>query len=131
MATALVETPKDERHSNSIQVCLERTPAFYARIGRRMLHGSPESNKPTFDEVVVTGLGTATKIAVGAASLMEKDQQAFIKKIETSFFASSRGPRRLPKITVTLLKNPNAPAMEQPQQPQQQQPQQQQQKESP
>lgn len=41
---------QQERQANSIQVCLDRTPTFYSRIGRRLLHGSSD-NKPTFDEV--------------------------------------------------------------------------------
>lgn len=56
----------------------------------------------------------ATKTAIGAASIMERDQQAFIKRIETSYFSSSRGPRRLPKVTITMLKNPDAPKMDLP-----------------
>lgn len=39
-----------ERQANAIQVCLDRTPAFYSHLGRRMLHGSAD-DKPTFDEV--------------------------------------------------------------------------------
>lgn len=49
------ETNQPERLANSIQVCLERSPAFYSRIGRRMLHGSTDG-KPTYDEVSYSGL---------------------------------------------------------------------------
>lgn len=65
-----------------------------------------------FLQVVITGLGMATKTAIGAASIMERDQQAFIKIIETSYFSSARGPRRLPKITIIMVKNPNAPILD-------------------
>lgn len=43
---------------------------------------------------------------------MERDQQASIKSVETSYFASTRVPRRVPKVTITMLKNPDAPSME-------------------
>lgn len=56
----------------------------------------------------------ATKTVIGTASIMERDEQASIKRIETSYFSSARGPRRLPKVTITMLKNPNAPKMDTP-----------------
>lgn len=66
-------------------------------------------------QVVITGLGMATRTAISTASLMEKDRQAFIKNIETSYFASTRGQsRRLPKVTITMVKNPDAPNMDSP-----------------
>jgi len=98
----------EDRPANAIQVSLEKTPTFYARIGRRMLSGS--ADKPSFDEVIITGLGMATKTAIGAASIMEREQAAVIKKVETCIHASNRGAkRRIPKITITLLKNMDAP----------------------
>ena len=105
------------RVPNTIQVSLDRAPLFFARIGRRMMHGSEDAadgEKPTFDEVVITGLGMATKTAVGAASCLERDQQAFTKRVETAYFASELSGRRLPKISITMVKNPNAPPMPSP-----------------
>lgn len=64
-------------------------------------------------QVIITGLGMATKTAIGAASIMERDKQGFIKSIETSYFASTRGGgRRLPKVTITVAKNPDAPNLD-------------------
>lgn len=50
---------------------MTKKPTFYARIGKRMFTGNEEKNP--FDEVIITGLGSATKIAIGAASIMEKE----------------------------------------------------------
>jgi len=82
-----------------IQVSVEKTPHFYARLGKRMLMTSEEG-------VIVTGLGNATNVAIGAASIMEREDVATITKVETAYFTSNRAKRRLPKITITLLRNP-------------------------
>lgn len=95
---------RDEKQFNSIQVSMDKSPSFYARIGERMLKGSRE--KPAYNEVVITGLGMATKTAIGAASVMEKNNAATIKHVETSHPTSTRGKRRVPKLTITLLKTP-------------------------
>ncbi|CRG96917.1 DNA/RNA-binding protein Alba 3, putative [Plasmodium gallinaceum] len=65
------EEVSQERTENSIQVSMTKKPTFYARIGKRMFTGNEEKNP--FDEVIITGLGSATKIAIGAASIMEKE----------------------------------------------------------
>eukprot|EP00914_Ancora_sagittata_P023684 GHVO01046716.1.p2 GENE.GHVO01046716.1~~GHVO01046716.1.p2 ORF type:complete len:129 (-),score=22.46 GHVO01046716.1:117-464(-) len=102
-------TQEPERAANSIQVSLDKLPTFYARIGRRMFGGS--ADKPPFDEVVITGLGMATKTAIGAASIIERENIAFIGKVETAYFSSTRSKRRIPKITITLAKNPEDPVI--------------------
>lgn len=95
--------------SNSIQVSLEKKPGFYARIGERMLTGLP--GKPKFDEVVIAGLGMATKTAIGAASILEKSNTAVIKSIQTSYPTSTRDKRRVAKIAITLVRHPDAPTV--------------------
>eukprot|EP00923_Selenidium_pygospionis_P052003 GHVN01090019.1.p1 GENE.GHVN01090019.1~~GHVN01090019.1.p1 ORF type:complete len:135 (+),score=13.29 GHVN01090019.1:50-454(+) len=101
------EQPEQEgRPLTSIQVSLDKTPTFYAKIGERMLKGSPE--RPALEEVIVTGLGMATKTAIGAASIMERNETGTIYKVQTSYPTSTRGKWRVPKITITLHKNPDA-----------------------
>jgi len=103
------QSVSEDRPLNSIQVSGDKTPTFYARIGARMLSGSPD-DKQFFEEIIITGLGIATKTAIGAASIMEREQSGVIKRVETCVHASNRGAkRRIPKITITLLKNINAP----------------------
>eukprot|EP00918_Siedleckia_nematoides_P083427 GHVU01182887.1.p4 GENE.GHVU01182887.1~~GHVU01182887.1.p4 ORF type:complete len:101 (+),score=24.53 GHVU01182887.1:808-1110(+) len=71
------------------------------------------NEKPAFDEIVITGLGTATKTAIGAASMLEREKEAVITKIETCYHSSLRGTRkRLPKITITVIRHPDAPPPE-------------------
>lgn len=96
---------EDEKPMNSIQVSMDKTPSFYARIGERMLKGSPD--KPAYDEVIVTGLGMATKTAIGAVSILERNNAATVQNIETSYPASTRGKRHVPKVTILLKKNPD------------------------
>eukprot|EP00923_Selenidium_pygospionis_P022849 GHVN01039601.1.p1 GENE.GHVN01039601.1~~GHVN01039601.1.p1 ORF type:complete len:135 (+),score=29.20 GHVN01039601.1:60-464(+) len=96
----------DSRMVNSIQVSWEKPPNFYAKIGEKIMKGSED--KPAYDEVIMTGLGMATKIAIGAAAALETNGSATIMKIETSYPTSTRGRRRVPKVTITLTKNPDA-----------------------
>eukprot|EP01070_Trichotokara_eunicae_P004086 Trichotokara_eunicae@DN3745_c0_g1_i1.p1 len=102
---------QSEKAANSIQVSLQKTPSFYARIARKMMTGG--GDKEVFDHVIVTGLGMATKIAIGTAGRLEEEKAATVTKIETSYFQSSRttAARRIPKITLTLQRNPNAPPL--------------------
>ncbi|SBS99912.1 DNA/RNA-binding protein Alba 3, putative (ALBA3) [Plasmodium malariae] len=86
-------------------VSMTKKPTFYARIGKRMFTGNEEKNP--FDEVIITGLGSATKIAIGAASIMEKEDIGQIIKIQTAYFSSDRINRRIPKITIVLRKHPD------------------------
>ncbi|ETW36493.1 hypothetical protein PFTANZ_02795 [Plasmodium falciparum Tanzania (2000708)] len=100
---------KDEYDSSLIillpVVSMTKKPTFYARIGKRMFTGNEEKNP--FDEVIITGLGNATKIAIGAASIMEKEDIGQIVKVQTAYFSSDRINRRIPKITIVLKKHPD------------------------
>ncbi|VWU50837.1 DNA/RNA-binding protein Alba 3 [Hepatocystis sp. ex Piliocolobus tephrosceles] len=99
------EEISEERAENSIQVSVSKGPTFYAKIGRRMFTGSEQKNP--FDEVIITGLGSATKIAIGAASIMEKEYSGKIIKVQTAYFSSDRINRKIPKITIILKKHPD------------------------
>ncbi|CRG99614.1 DNA/RNA-binding protein Alba 3, putative [Plasmodium relictum] len=99
------EEVSQERTENSIQVSMTKKPTFYARIGKRMFTGNEEKNP--FDEVIITGLGSATKIAIGAASIMEKEDIGQITKVQTAYFSSDRINRRIPKITIVLKRHPD------------------------
>ncbi|PFH37500.1 alba 2 [Besnoitia besnoiti] len=93
------------RSDNSILVSMDKIPGFYARIGKRMLVG--RDDKPPCDEVIITGLGMATKTAIGAASLLQRDNSATITKVETSYFPSTRTSLKMvPKITIICTKTP-------------------------
>ncbi|CBZ55731.1 conserved hypothetical protein [Neospora caninum Liverpool] len=93
------------RPDNSILVSMDKIPGFYARIGKRMLVG--RDDKPACDEVIITGLGMATKTAIGAASLLQRDNSATITKVETSYFPSTRTALKMvPKITIVCTKTP-------------------------
>ena len=95
-----------ERAANSIHVGVGRAPKFYSRLGANMLHGAGD-RKPTHDEILITGLGLATRFAISAACIMERDNQGYISSIETSYFPSTRGVlRRVPKITIKMVKDP-------------------------
>lgn len=94
-----------ERAENAIQVSLAKKPIFYARIGKRMFTGNEE--KSPFEEVIITGLGSATKIAIGVASIMEKEYIGLIKRVTTTYFSSDRIKRRVPKITIVMRRHPD------------------------
>lgn len=93
------------RPENSILVSMDKIPGFYARIGKRMLVGRDDN--PPCNQVTITGLGMATKTAIGAASLLQRDNSATITKVETSYFPSTRTALKMvPKITIVCTKTP-------------------------
>ncbi|KAL8425182.1 hypothetical protein Efla_007528 [Eimeria flavescens] len=92
---------RPERSENFILVSLERTPRFYARIGKRILMG--REGKDAFDEFSVSGLGMATKVAIGTAALLQSEGCVTIEKVETAYFASARR-KLVPKITIVCKK---------------------------
>lgn len=49
----------------------------------------------------------ATKTAIGAASLLQRDNSATITKVETSYFPSTKTALKMvPKITIVCRKTP-------------------------
>lgn len=107
--TAPDSPPTTKRAENSIQVSLDRQPRFYARLARRMMLGDAENNAHDvgYDTVVLSGLGMAMKVAIGAASLLENEEAGVIRKVETCVLESSKNRRRVPKISILVEKGPN------------------------
>lgn len=124
---------------NIIQTSVTKSPAFFARIGRRMMHNNTpeqpsfdtvsclEMEMILFDQITIAGLGLAIRTAVAAAAQVEKEKQGTIEsvrletsatligvvQVETSFFTSPyRGRRRVPKIAIVIKKNPDAPQLD-------------------
>ncbi|XP_022589060.2 uncharacterized protein LOC34618178 [Cyclospora cayetanensis] len=100
-AQTAASSARPERSENFILVSLERTPRFYARIGKRILMG--REGKEAFDEFSVSGLGMATKVAIGTAALLQDEGCVTIEKVETAYFASARR-KFVPKITILCKK---------------------------
>lgn len=56
-----------------------------------------------FGVSVSSGLGMATKVAIGTAALLQAEGCVTIEKVETAYFASARR-RLVPKITILCRK---------------------------
>eukprot|EP00922_Rhytidocystis_sp_ex-Travisia-forbesii_P018047 GHVS01026878.1.p2 GENE.GHVS01026878.1~~GHVS01026878.1.p2 ORF type:complete len:146 (-),score=16.50 GHVS01026878.1:455-892(-) len=90
----------EQSPDNAILVSLEKLPHFYCRLAKKLMTG--RDGQPAHEQITLSGLGMAMKIAIGAASLLEAEGAADIKLIETCVFESSRNRRRLPKIVITM-----------------------------
>ncbi|BAM41534.1 uncharacterized protein TOT_030000797 [Theileria orientalis strain Shintoku] len=94
--------PKDTRPPNSLIVSLSKNSHFYANVGIKLLNGS--SDQLSYDEIFVTGLGTAIKVAIETAMHLSNRKVGVIKKIETSYYNSDTIKKHIPKINIVVAK---------------------------
>ncbi|EKX73579.1 conserved hypothetical protein [Theileria equi strain WA] len=102
--TSEVTQPKDSRPPNSLIVSLSKNSSFYANIGVKLLNGTAEQSN--YEEIFVTGLGTAIKVAIETAMMLSSRKIGVIKRIETSYYNSETIKRHIPKINIIVAKCP-------------------------
>ncbi|XP_954782.1 uncharacterized protein TA03185 [Theileria annulata] len=108
---------KGTRPPNSLIVSLSKNSSFYANIGNKLLNGA--NDHLSYDEIFVTGLGTAIKVAIETAMLLSNRKVGMlssfiyliyffvgvIKKIETSYYNSDTVKKHIPKINIIVAKS--------------------------
>ncbi|EAN30803.1 Alba family protein [Theileria parva strain Muguga] len=94
---------KGTRPPNSLIVSLSKNSSFYANIGIKLLNGA--NDHLSYDEIFVTGLGTAIKVAIETAMLLSNRKVGVIKKIETSYYNSDTVKKHIPKINIIVAKS--------------------------